>query len=783
MSYFTTDQARQAARENSTIKNLLNNGWRETGFYEYQDENGKPIYWRIRLDPPVSSHKSKWIRPFSFNGKEWVLKEPDFNGKKPLYLLPSIIQNPDAIIYIVEGERCADALSKLGVITTTSGGAGSVKTADWSYLQNRKVIIWPDNDQAGFTYATKITDQLQKLGCFVEWVDIEQLNLSQKDDCVDWLADNSDATKENIENLLLRTPLSLRKHKENKSNNYDYQIDDEGVYYLQTDEDSENTSRLWLCSRIDVEARTRDTDGLNHGKLLTFEDADSKLHRWAMPMEMLAGDGVDYRRNLLNMGVQISSGKKAREKLTDYLQKNQPEKTVLCVNQLGWHNGSFVFPDEVIGKKDLDEEVLFQSSTINVNGFKTNGTLESWQKNIATLCTGNSRLMLVISMAFAAPLVGLLGEENGGIHIKGASSTGKSTALKLARSVWGEPAGLEQWRATSNGLESVAAKHNDSLLCLDEMSQVDPKEAGEVAYMLANGAGKNRSKKDGTLRTKTSWRLLFCSSGETGLAEHIAQIGKKPKAGQEVRILEIPADAGRDLGIFENLHGFGSGADLSRHLLQQAKLYYGTPIREFLKRMTAKDMDAMIKNIQELTSDLYEELPIDTADGQVKRAAMRFALIATAGEVASDLGVTGWELNEATLAVIKCFESWLNERGGTGQQEVQQISSHIMEFFQKNSQSRFSSWAFPKDKVFNKAGFVRTEDQGGGFLVETEVFENELCCGYTKKQVTKICVDNGWLIPDKNGSATTIHRMPDTNKPRRMYHFSDKVLGDAENAE
>jgi putative DNA primase/helicase len=65
--------------------------------------------------------------------------------------------------------------------------------------------------------------------------------------------------------------------------------------------------------------------------------------------------------------------------------------------------------------------------------------------------------------------------------------------------------------ATANGLEAVAATHSDALLCLDEIAQLSGKEAGEVAYMLANGQGKSRSSRDATLRKPAQWRLP-CSS-------------------------------------------------------------------------------------------------------------------------------------------------------------------------------------------------------------------------------------------------------------------------------
>lgn len=73
--------------------------------------------------------------------------------------------------------------------------------------------------------------------------------------------------------------------------------------------------------------------------------------------------------------------------------------------------------------------------------------------------------------------------ESGGFHFRGSSSSGKTTALHLAASVFGQPSRyIRLWRTTANGLEGLAALHNDSLLILDELSQADPKEAGEAAY-------------------------------------------------------------------------------------------------------------------------------------------------------------------------------------------------------------------------------------------------------------------------------------------------------------
>lgn len=115
--------------------------------------------------------------------------------------------------------------------------------------------------------------------------------------------------------------------------------------------------------------------------------------------------------------------------------------------------------------------------------------------------------------------------------------------------------GIRTYRATANGLEGTAALHNDRILCLDELSQCVPQEAGQVIYMLDNGMSKGRANQQGLAKKQVTWRLVFLSNGEEGLAQLLREIGKRVKAGQEVRLIEIPADTNIH-GLFENLHGY-----------------------------------------------------------------------------------------------------------------------------------------------------------------------------------------------------------------------------------
>jgi putative DNA primase/helicase len=133
-------------------------------------------------------------------------------------------------------------------------------------------------------------------------------------------------------------------------------------------------------------------------------------------------------------------------------------------------------------------------------------------------------------------LASLVGEDSGGFHFRGASSSGKTTALKVASSVWGDPDRyIRLWRSTANGLERLAALHNDGLLVLDELSQIDPKEAGEAAYLFVNGQGKNRASKQGTIKPSSLWLLILLSAGEESLTTLMTRAGQRTNAGQEIR--------------------------------------------------------------------------------------------------------------------------------------------------------------------------------------------------------------------------------------------------------
>lgn len=485
-----------------------------------------------------------------------------------------------------------------------------------------------------------------------------------------------------------------------------------GVWHFGSDKDG-NPSQTWVCSPLHVEAVTYDGQDSHFGRLLRFKNTLRRWREWAMPMEMLRGAGDDLRGELLAMGVEIDPSQKARNLLGQYLQFKPPKRRMRCALQVGWCDGSFVLPDAVIGPKA--SAVIFQSGERGHEEHTQGGTLAGWQSEISARAVGNPLLLLALSAAFAGPLLARCNAEGGGVHFVGDSSTGKTTLLEAGCSVWGGASYRRSWRSTANGMEGAAALFNDCLLALDEISECDPREVGAIVYALGNGRGKQRAGRSGNARAVTRWRCFVLSSGERTIATTMHEGGHRAKAGQAVRLLDIPA--ARTHGAWDVLHDLPSGTAFSDAIKRASVTHYGHPGRAFLEKLTRDERDfcALLERIKGLS-----EFSAEGGEGQDKRAAGRFALLALAGEVASEYGITGWPQGEAIKAAAVSFRTWCAMRG-PGNDERRQVLDRVSGFIERHGDSRFSDADnICKNVIRERAGWWRDGADGRAYLFNAE---------------------------------------------------------------
>lgn len=535
-----------------------------------------------------------------------------------------------------------------------------------------------------------------------------------------------------------------------------------------------------ISNPLRVTAITCDADGGNFGRLLEWEDTYGQPRKWAMPMEMLSGSGEELRRILLVNGLSyISTTGEARARLMEYISLCKPQRKVTCVNKTGWHGDVYVLQDEVIGEGA--EAVILQTASVQGKDFRVAGTLEDWQEQVGRYCVGNSRVAFAVSLAFAAPLLRLVGMDGGGYHLKGESTDGKTTTMKAATSICGGPDYWHTWRSTGNALEGTASRRNDAAMMLDEIREVDGREAGNIAYMLANGQGKGRAGTDGELRARKQWRLLFFSTGELSLTEHAARAGERTFAGMEVRMLQIPSDSGK-YGVFETLHGFDSGKALAEHFEIATATVYGTPFRAWLKALTA-DLGGMAAQAKAMLKEYTRLLMPEDAGNQVGRAINRFALVAMAGELATQLGITGWPEGEALRATQTCMQAWLGDRGHSANQEDIAALEQVRSFFTAGQFSRFADWHNEMNRPGNMVGWRKVEKGNHATQVEASTTFyvmpsgwKEICKGFDARKVARLCAEAGFLVPAKDGKMQTATRPPEMSV-KKLYVFTSEVLG------
>ena len=319
-----------------------------------------------------------------------------------------------------------------------------------------------------------------------------------------------------------------------------------------------------------VSARTRGPDGKDWGLLVEWLDNDQTHQRVAVPAQRLHELGGTLVPELAAAGLYVVPG--LERSLIQYLGRYQPEKRLTSVARLGWLDAmgaemAYMLPAGVQDQEGAGAFV-FQPERYSptTSTIRTQASLKDWQDHVVAKVRGNPFLIFGACVGFAGPLLKPARMESGGFHIYGASSRGKTTIGQVAASVMGcgaDPAEspgrsyIQRWNTTLNGLEGLAAAHNDGLLVLDELQTCAARDLRMVIYNLSGGHGKVAMNASRTLRPPREWRLIFLSTGEISVEQKIEEEKHQVSPGQRLRMLDIPIGE----GIIENPHDGALGRD------------------------------------------------------------------------------------------------------------------------------------------------------------------------------------------------------------------------------
>ncbi len=733
--------------------------------WTYRDAAGATLFYVCRFDPSASSGADgKEFRPLSLwrapnDRLEWRWKsvpEP-----RPIYNLDKVAADTQAPLVVCEGEKATDAAARVfskSIATTSPGGSQAASKADWSPLAGRKVLLWPDNDEPGSKFAHKVASVLAGLGCDVSIIDAQALASidpqgGSREPLHGW--DAADAVAEWQDLGALRKSAVGFVEPYHQAPQFvdwgDFTMDARGLTQEVTKGRGENatTENVWIAAPFEILGACRDPHGRAWGKFLRWRDADGREHVRHVADAALQGEPAALCADLASDGLGINRSQ--QRALANYLSGATVTGRVTVVNRTGWHDigGQSVFMlAEQISAPRGTETVILDAAAIGP--YEACGSLKDWQEGIGRLSRGHALPVLAISAALAGPLLHLAGQEGGGVHVFGGSSKGKTTLLQMAASVWGRgatPGYVRAWRATANGLEGAAASASDTLLVLDELGVVDARDAAAAIYGLANGAGKQRAARDGSLREPKSWRVLVLSTGEVPTEAKLAEdTGRKARAGQLVRLLDIPADRGAGFGVFDHGGRDGNPGTLAEDCKHAAISAYGTAGPDFVRRIIREGADDIGGKVRDIVSGFVAREVETGADGQIMRAAQRLGLIAAAGELATALGIVRWQQGEADAAAAWALARWVERRGGTEPAEVRQAIEQVRLVIEQHGEARFDALEDRDAKpASNRLGWRKGSGAAREWWIPPEVWKAEICAGLDSTMVARTLAERGML--------------------------------------
>ncbi|MDR3595055.1 DUF927 domain-containing protein [Clostridium sp.] len=340
-----------------------------------------------------------------------------------------------------------------------------------------------------------------------------------------------------------------------------YIIKDSGVYKVEYYDDNVRETQI-TYSPVIINKKFRDVEENKEIVSIMWK----KSGHWFK--EIIDREIICDSRKILilsSKGFPVNSGNSSEivQYICEYEAANEGLlNTSLISNHLGWQgnkgNKGFLLYNSYVnssGKNmNINEDELTDRNCTNVDkiifhgetpgdeqiakGFMKNGTYEEWKKEIDVI-KSYPRVLMAFYSSFSTVLLEPLGVSNFIVELANRTSTGKTTALRVCASVWGNPDEkqanciINSWDATRVWIERASSILYCLPLILDDTKRAkNPSSVAETIYAVANGRGRGRANVKSLAITK-SWRTVLISTGETPAVYFTKD------AGTRARVLEV----------------------------------------------------------------------------------------------------------------------------------------------------------------------------------------------------------------------------------------------------
>ncbi|MBO7251780.1 MAG: DUF927 domain-containing protein [Oscillospiraceae bacterium] len=349
----------------------------------------------------------------------------------------------------------------------------------------------------------------------------------------------------------------------------------------------------------------------------------------------VAADPKTLNKTLSSVGISITQ--KSAPILMEYLNEIEDSNYDIIpesksIGRLGYIEGEGFSPyvDGLVFDGDASFRNLY-------NAVQSKGSQIKWYEMALECRKMSVTARILLAASFASPLMSVVGSLPFFVHLWGVDSgTGKTVALMLAASVWGNPAVgsyTQTFNGTQVGQERTAAFLNHLPMCLDEL-QLTKNSKGQSnfdVYQLAQGVGRARGKKQGGVEMVPTWSCCFLTTGESPLT------GVSAGAGAVNRVIDIECTSGTV--------AIKDGHRVSNVLKQN----YGWAGQMFIKKLYSSDK--ILNQVREVYQNFFKEL---CNGDSTEKQAMAAAAILTA-----DLLATAWIFQDDAELTVEEIRSFL----------------------------------------------------------------------------------------------------------------------------
>ena len=257
--------------------------------YEYYDEHGECVYQVVRMEPKTFRQR----RPDGKGGWLWNMKDV-----QPVpYRLHDMMAHPDQPVFIVEGEKCADAVRSIGGVATTAHGGAKKWPAELNkYFTGRDVVILPDQDAAGEAHADMVAQNLHGHANTIKRVNLP--GLQDKQDVYDWLS-NGGTADELVSLVRAAQPVVFNQDKTEKTNT---------IYSHDEMADSPDTFDVYDIAYLrNMPPVEFVVDGLltKHGLAVLYGEPGAGKSFLAIDLALSIAYGKDWHGNAVEQGAVL----------------------------------------------------------------------------------------------------------------------------------------------------------------------------------------------------------------------------------------------------------------------------------------------------------------------------------------------------------------------------------------------------------------------------------------------------------------------------------------------